>query len=73
MFGHFLKDVAKVSKRVQSILFGRLHDAVYDCAGVGSTRRVREQPVAPPDHERSDGAFTAIVADLQPAIFQERR
>ena len=26
-----------------------------------------------PDHERSDGAFTAIVADLQPAIFQERR
>ena len=70
--GELLKEIGQVDKRIQSVLFGRLHEAVDDRAGLRAARRIGKQPILSTDNEWFGGAFAAVVVDLQTTVFQKR-
>ena len=67
--GQLLKQVRQIGKRVQPVLFGRFDEAVDCCAGRSPARGIGKLPILPPDHERFNGTFTAVIVDLQTPVF----
>jgi hypothetical protein len=65
--------MADMGGQLQSLFLSCLYHAVDHCAGLGSTRRISEQPVFPSNHERLYRALAAIIANFQAVILHERR
>ncbi|MFT5449055.1 MAG: hypothetical protein ACI9DC_004242 [Gammaproteobacteria bacterium] len=66
--GQFSEHVAQVRTRFKAIGLCRADERVQIGAGVGAGGGITEQPVTPPDTERSDGVLDGIVVDGQSFI-----
>ena len=53
-----LEEVLEVLERVQAVGIGSLDDAIDGGAGLGSFRRVAEQPILAADGEIADGTLS---------------
>lgn len=68
-FRQFLKYLAKVTVRLQSIQSGSLDQAVKIGAGFGASDGIGKEPIVAANHKRPDRPFNGIIVDVQPAIF----
>ena len=66
-----LKEVLEVLEWIQAVGLGSLDDAVDGGAGLGSFRRVAEQPILAADGEVANGALADVVRERGVATLQE--
>lgn len=62
------QNIAQVGMRVQTIEFGRVHQAHDRRCTLTRTHRTHEQPIGPADRHRSDLLFEMIIVDCEPAV-----
>lgn len=65
------KDVEQVTLDIEIISLGSINQAVSNCVGLSTFRRIAKEPVFSADHQGADGIFNLVVAQFDFAVIQE--